>query len=273
MKKLISIIILCFLPWLVEARICNVVVGQGVAAGTTAYCTGAATCTATNPDQCDILCEDFEGTSECDADSSPDMDAVCRNQYAVVIGASSAMDFTSTATGTYPCASTTNTNVLKITQVTTDGNYALFDAGAGKPINYTQFYLKINSDSMASGNAATVFMACTTANCSTYAWKVVVRESAADTKYLDMTYYNGTAFTTKAGVTELGTTWHRIQVMHDYTNSKVRHWVDGTPQQDEATDVGNRQPQYFGPRTESYTIEVEYDNWAIDATGTQGACQ
>ena len=39
--------------------------GKVAAAGATTYCTGATTCTATNPGNCELACEDFAGSSYC----------------------------------------------------------------------------------------------------------------------------------------------------------------------------------------------------------------
>lgn len=274
MKKLL-ILIICLL-WITPCHgwMSSVICGGGVAAApaSTAYCTAAATCTATNPGQCDVLCEDFEGSTDCGGAGD---DTYCRNAYTVSVGTDCTVNFAATASGTYPCASTTNTRVLNMVSSGTNVSSVIFNAGAGKAINYTQFYFRVNSENLSSGQNTILAQGCTNSSCSAYAWKLSFRDGGLNRYYLDLTYYNGTAFSTisTAQGTVTTTTWYRVNVKHDYTNTAVNLSVNGSAVGEDASDVGNRQPQYFALWGGSQnTTDVEYDNWAVDDDTIQGAC-
>ena len=248
------------------------------AAGTTAFCTAAATCTATNPGECDILCEDFEGIAECDADSSPDMDAACRNGYAVVVGTDATLDFTSTASGTYPCATTTNTNVLKMTHAATvTTSRVVLNSGSAQSIIHAQVYVRFNSEGILTGQSVIVMSGCADSGCSQPLWTVALYDIAG-TLSLRANFRDATpAWTLLTGPNVSLNTWYRIQVKADKTNSLIDFKVDGTSYGTDGNEDSitwyDRNQQYFVLMVDNKaTTEVEFDNWAVDNDTAQGAC-
>lgn len=257
------------------ARMGLPMLGHHTAGGTTAYCTGAATCTATNPGNCDLLCEDYEGSSDC---SSLEGDNVCRNTYSGSLGTSATIDFTSTASGTYPCSQTSNTNVLKITHSSTATNtYIYKDYGSDKPITYLQVYVRFNSLSIASGAYSNIVSGCASSNCSVALWSLSVQNTAKIYKFVWGAYNSTFAWQTITGPTITANVWYRVQIKVDKTNGKLQLIVDGTSYADLDITYASRDNRYLlvGLSTYSDTVastEVEYDNIAVSTSGAQGAC-
>jgi len=279
MRKLLIILFLLILALPVQSA--TMVSGRpcpGGSGATTAYCTGATTCTATNPGECDLACEDMEGTSNCDTDDNPDLTANCRNGFVATVNAGDTVNFAATAAGTYPCSKTTNTYVLDFNIAGAGATYVTKDAGAKKPIVYEQFYVYIVSESI--GNAQMVVLAGgdEAANLSTSAYTIQLYQTS-DTLYLRMTYRDSGASSVYlptangAGNTVTTGNWYLVTVKYDYTNQATEFSINGSSQGTGAS-VYNRQPQYFHVGDSGFDAAVNFqiDNIAIDATATQGAC-
>lgn len=283
MKTLISIIlfllcITCSFAETVNAWMAIGVIGGGGTSAspplTAAYCTGGKTCTATNPGQCDILCEDFEGSTDCDSDNSPDKGAYCRNSWVVAADAGgSSTVFNYTPTGSY-CSGTTNLRVFRGVYDGSNAIAATFDTGGAEPITYTQFYFKFESEGIVNANYTTFLNGCVDASCSSPVWRIGLYDNAGS-RVLRLIYYNGTTYTSINGSNALTeNTWYRIRVKHDYTNTAVEFWLNDDSQ-GSGSDVGDRSTRYIAIRTPSSagSLTFQIDNIATDNDTGQGDCQ
>lgn len=252
------------------ATICGKNYTDGDAAA--AYCTGAATCTATTPGQCDLLCEDFEGSTDCDG-AGAGTDAVCRNAYTLT-DTDSLIDFTTAHSGTFGC-NDKGSNAVKVSFTAIDEiAYATFDMGGTKAATYTQFYVNFISESLANTRITTAVNANVAANMSQTAWKISMLD-AAGTLYLRLTYYNTTpSFVDISSTNSISLdTWYRVQVYHNSGDSTISWWVDGVAQTG-ASDFGTRDPRYWniGDNDADAATVFQVDNLAVDDDTTQGAC-
>jgi len=254
------------------------VLSAGGAAGKVAYCTGTNTCTATTPEACDVLCEDFEGASNCDSDDSPDLDGNCRNSYVAVIGSGDSIDTTTIDDG--PCAGTINTNVLQIAVSAASRITSLEkDLGEQKTTIRAQFWVKLVSESLGNGNNIDIFTACSASGCGTYGFTLGVLDTAGvlNFKY----YYWGGAANEVITSSNITTgVWYRIQLYYTHTGN-IEFLLDGASQGTDTHSGGSasRNPRYIyigqefsSSGTRAFT--AQYDNFAVDddLTGTQGSC-
>jgi hypothetical protein len=282
MKKYMAITLLIMAmawpayAWWNVGRVGDVVPAAG---GTTAFCTGAASCTASTPGQCDLLCEDFEGSTDCDG-AGAGTDSNCRNGFTTSIQSGDAIDFTSTATGTYPCATTTNTNVAKITA---DGAYSrtefFWDSTATQAISYVQFWFRINSESTATTKYFEVYSGTVSAPPDSGVMSNYLRVlNTSGTLNLTWTYWNGAGEETQTSSAISTATWYKVALKYDQTNGVMEWWLNGTSQGSDTHSQGSsRNPRYFVFGQDNYggdtrAFEIEYDNITIDNDTAPGTC-
>ena len=253
------------------ARLSIPFVASSISAGTTAYCTGAATCTATNPGECDQLCEDGEGSSDCGDDAAGNTN--CRNTWDFSEAGTSTIDFTYTAGGTYPCASTTNTNVIRVVSDGTNWPTAQVDTVDTGSTNYTQFYFYLEAEGLSNTNSISFVKACVTSGCSTIAWWVGIYDDAGTIKPF-MYYYNGSTFSQMIGTSTVSlNAWYRMRVKYDYATTSAEFWLGDTSQGSVSSSVGDRAGRYFIIGTSaSKTVTYQIDNISYDDDTTPGAC-
>lgn len=283
MKKLIFFIALlialpCYgqnLAWWNSAR-----AGGGVAAAaTTAYCTAAATCTATYPGECDVLCEDFEGSAECDADSNPDMDAACRNGWAVVIGTDDAIDFTTAASGSF-CTGTTSTNVLGFTIADSSNSASVVGYVKGVPALddvWVQFYINFTAESLDNTQYITFYTQDGAAGLGQNYVMLRLLDSSG-TLNLQARYYNTAAgWTNSTGGTGISTgTWYRIRILTNASGSILQVYLNDTLEFDisDLSTAALVRWIRFGPNSlNSNVANFQIDNISWDDDAGQGACQ
>ena len=161
MKKLISIIgvllsLLAGPSWAVEpinlALAPAILGGAGAGVAGVSYCTGAATCTATTPGECDKLCEDHEGSSNCDADNTPDRGAYCRNGWALT-DAYSSLTYAAHS-GTFGCTDKGSYAATATVAATYKGGVTVLSVQSDSDTAYGQFYFNVVSHT--SSNADTI---------------------------------------------------------------------------------------------------------------------
>jgi hypothetical protein len=253
------------------ATICGKNYTDGDAAA--AYCTGAATCTATTPGQCDLLCEDFEGSTDCDGAGDGE-DAVCRNGWATTIGSGDSIDFTTAHSGTFGCTDKGSNAVQVVITASSHATHASFNAGGTKAATYTQFYINVTSESLTSTQSTYLVSADVASNMSQVAWRFVLYDDYG-TYYFKLTYYNTTpGFSTIQSTDAISLdTWYRVQVYHNSGDSTISWWIDGVAQTGD-TNFGARNPQYWfiGDNASDNATTFQVDNIAVDDDTTQGAC-
>lgn len=277
MKKLpLSLLILLF-PALLHAQC---IVGQmsvaGKVAAASGYCTAGATCTASTPGQCDVICEDFEGSTDCDDGATESL--YCRNAYTVTIAAGDAVTWA------------TPTNGL----CTDEGSYAVdfdvnggsrttimaYDTGADKAIVHVQFYLYVVDENLADKGTMSVMYGQTSAPAT--AWGIMVKQATGGDKVLRLAYWQNTgAMAYVDGTTPLtvgSNTWYRVQLVYDTTGGTATVTLNGTSEISVA-DVQTSSPRQtqiikLGSLSSwgSAAAHFQLDNIAIDDDTAQGAC-
>lgn len=280
-RLLIALLLLPSLAWGQEyARMNPYILGSGVsAASTTAFCTGAATCTATTPGACDMWCEDFEGSTDCDG-AGDGTDENCRNAYTTNITSGDAIDFTSTASGTYPCTGTTNTNVVQISQADADQTDVRFDIGALKNTIVAQVYINVISETLPLNGTVMTLHADNASDYAMKAFNVEFVQDGTNTYHFALNYANdtpGTSTISCGNNTAFLNTWYRVTVYYSNRNAgdSVSLYVNGTQCGSTATDPYTRQARYFrfGDGVLGGYV-AQWDNITIDddTDANVGAC-
>lgn len=257
-----------------EARNISVIVGGSPPTpSASAYCTAAATCTATTPGECDVLCEDFEGSSYC-VGSSGDQD--CRATW-TVLGAANSVDWTTTHGGTFSCTDKgTNSAQFNFTADTQYGYYKT--AAADKALSYVQFYINFTGLTLGADHAAGFFG--TVDSTLEYGPYLLTVYNDGGT-YRFALLHSDTATNVIGSTTaiSIGTnTWYRIRIMYNITAGTATVKVNDTTEINVASGVTGHTPRSFiigpvgalGSSGESITFQI--DNIAVDDDTEQGAC-
>lgn len=248
--------------------------GGGVSGGTpsTNYCTGSATCTTTTPGQCDVLCDDFEGSSYC-VGTSGDQD--CRATW-TEFGAANSVDWTTTHSGTFAC--TDKGSYAAQFNFTADTQYGYYkSAAADKALSYVQFYINFTATTVANDHTAGIFFSVDST--SAYAPYIISLYNDGGTYRISLAHSD--AATLVHGATtaiSVGTnTWYRIRVMYNRTAGTATVKVDDTTEINVASGVTGSTPRFFGignvgAFTNGESITFQIDNIAVDDDTEQGAC-
>jgi hypothetical protein len=260
------------------ARMSIGVMGGGgtAAAAKTAFCTAATTCTATNPGQCDVYCEDFDNPTSHSCYASYDNNCWNTGSYLTCAGAGDSIDFTSTASGTYPCANTTNTNVMLIT-VSAAARACYHRMSLTGPTAWTQLYFNVSTGTFGSdGNLVPIVSVLDTSGNKVCEIRVT-RISGAGDIHIQAKYYNSsdvdTTVSSTTTVLSVGT-WYRLNMNHDNAGNAVIK-INGTTEITIADLTTTRAVGRwkFGPDGENsiaYTLQL--DNITIDDDTEPGVC-
>jgi len=270
LKRLfIALILLCFaVPCLAG----TITIGKKKSGGgTTVFCTAAATCTATNPDQCDVLCEDFESSTSCYAA----YDSVCYNTSAgLIVGAGDSIDFTTT-TATSFCTGTTNTNVTRII-ISSGGNESSIRYTKGGDDVWVQGYFNLVSESFGNEGGG-YFLPLKDAS-SNLNIALQYYQHTDGKIYIRARYINDAAGTTYVmGTTALSVaTWYRIRLAVNNSGKTATVKVNAGEAEISIIDLNTTNVTgrvYVGDNVGgSAAFTFEYDNLTIDATGEPGPC-
>lgn len=241
-------------------------------AGSATYCTGAATCTATNPGECDLLCEDFEGASDCGDDAANDQN--CRNTgFVVTLGTDDTIDFTTAHSGTLGCTDKGSNAVQVAITAGSHATYAYKDLGATKAVTYTQFYVNVVSEGIGDSMVTALVKGDQATNGGTSLWYLNLYQTGGSL-YLRLTYYNAAPFATITSSSPISAgTWYRINIYTNTTTGDVSFSIDGSSQ-GTATDLGNRPWRYLhiGDVASDAATTFQVDNIAVDDDTIQGDC-
>ena len=280
-RLLILLLLLPSLAWGQDyARLGMPILGGGAAAvaGTTAYCTGAATCTATNPDQCSLLCEDFEGTAACVSGG----DEECQNTWTASVTSGDSITWGyATSLPTY-CAGTTNTNgvIRFVIAAASHDTYITKDLGASAGDTHLQFYINIE-DGLGGNEAAEIVLAADANNRNNLVWRIFIKNTAGANR-LELDYPNASAGWSElhtGTLTADGSTFYRINVSINRTTGAVAFKVNGTdvsgsPASDGYQGASNpARYVWFETRSNESAITFQLDNIAFDADTDPSACQ
>jgi hypothetical protein len=272
MKKLISIIALCLICYSADARNLMVVGGGVPVAGATGYCTGAATCTETNPGQCDLLCEDFEGSTSCGSG----LDSNCRNGWTAAVGANATLDSTVTHSGTLACTDKgTNSAQFSATNDSTSV-YMSYDFGVDKPITYAQAYVNLVSGVLSDTMVVTVmgWYDSTPDLAHTLIIANVGGTLRLQVRYFDQDILNYSVATGSTTALSRGT-WYRLRLNINTTAGTLKAYVNDTEEislTDIATAAHIPRTLRIGSFYTYATHVFQVDNVAVDDDTTQGAC-
>jgi hypothetical protein len=272
MKKLIAIIALCLIFSSTDAKMNLVqVAGSVPVVGATGYCTGAATCTETNPGQCDLLCEDFEGSTSCGSG----LDSNCRNGWTATVGANATLDSTVTHSGTLACTDKgTNSAQFSATNDSTTV-YMQKDFGSEKTLTYAQCYFNLVSGVGSNTNEVTVMGWFDSIDTIAH-WVSIINTSG--TLNVQLNYFDQDIldFSHVLGTTPLSTnTWYRLRLQINTTAGTAVVLLNDTTEvsrTDIATATGIPQIFKIGSFW-TYALHVlQIDNVAVDDDTGQGAC-
>lgn len=269
MRRLIVLIVLLFASVSYASQGMGPGPGLGKFGSAIIYCTGAATCTATYPDQCDAWCEDYAGSSSC----ASTYDSVCRNTYTAGTSGTGSIDFTNTASSGYPCTNTTN--VLVLTAPSSSSAYTVFNAGSAKNVVYLRRYFKIDSNSIANGADATIAQGCADSGCTQQLWTVFVHNTGGTLSIRAKFLNSSSSWVTLTGSNISNGTWYNYGLRVDKDNSYCGLWLDGSAQASSPVSItfNARNQQYFRTAEADATSTIEFGDGAMDYTAMPGACQ
>lgn len=279
-KLLICLLLLPSLAWGQDyARMNPYILGGGVsAAGTAAYCTGDNECTATNPDQCSLLCEDNEGDAACVSGG----DEECRNTWTASVTSGDSITWGySTSLPTY-CTGTTNTNgvVRFVISAAAHDTYIYKDLGASAGDTHLQFYFNLE-DGLGSNETAEILLAAYSSDRNNLVWRIYLKNTSGNNR-LELDYINSSAGWSALSTGTLSlNTFYRVNVSinrSDPDNSVIFKVdgvdVTGSPASDGYQGASNAARHYwFETRNNESAITFQLDNIAIDADTAPSVCK
>ncbi len=175
------------------------------------YATPSGLCSSCTPgDPADVLCEDFEGSSDCGNDSGAK--ANCQCSWSATEDGTGSLNFASTRNqSTNPCANKGTYNVdlnVSGTYNNWDNDYDISKSFTAKTSLYTQAYIYIESEGLSDNQNAVLFTF--TDSGSAHEAFVVVLRQVSGALYL-ATYANDTGTGPNVGGTAISTgTWYRV---------------------------------------------------------------
>jgi hypothetical protein len=276
-KLLICLLLLPSLAWGQEyARMNPYILGSSVPVAAVTYCTSATEC-GTN--HCDLLCEDFEGATDCGDVSTIEK---CRTTYDETIATDDTIAFNNTPYAGLTCTSGNNQNMKinysAINHVTTakfafssslsvfGGRFYVLFAAMPEASKIPQFFVIENSSNQTTlifsvfGHATTPRFRTTYFN--TAGSSATVDDAditvAANTWYQINFIYNATAGTLLAKAQAIGGTEYTIADVSDVKSDRAGKNVY----------IGNRAASSATPY-----LSPEYKNIRLDSTQVPEACE
>ncbi len=242
--------------------------------GAVAYCTGAATCTATTPGQCDILCEDFEGSADCGDDTANDQ--TCRNEWDTTEDTGNGNVVIFDATPTNALCTDEGSYAAQITKGYTTSSQCGYKLVITEKANlWVQFYMNVTTQPATTGTVM-IFQLLDGSNRA-----VGLQLGGADYDWVRLSYHDGSSTVTGTTYTIAPNTWYRVQIIWNAAtgggnNGTVALYVDGNEETNITTNNSTYVPDSvnFGNigagDTDIFT--VQFDNIAVDDDTIQGAC-
>jgi len=283
MKKLLLILCLLLLPTLLYAGggMMLGIVGGGTPAGapaSTAWCTASATC-STPPAQCDILCEDFDGAVDCRDGYDPHN--CWRTFNGVTVDGTGTLDFSTTASGTYPCSGTTSTYVVQ-TYVADSEESACFrwDAASAMTTGFLQYYLYLGADLTVANNSEWFTFMSVAGSAQDDSFKLLIYNDNGTLKFGVRYIRDAGSLTVFGSVTATLNAWYRVNANWASATNSLIIKINGTTihtLSDWGTDSAH-DPYYFyfGPcgYESSGTVDgtIQFDNMTIDDDTEPSAC-
>lgn len=245
----------------------GVIAKKNTPSGSAAYCTGAATCTATNPGECDLVCEDFEGSTSCDGDG----DAYCRNGWTLG-GTDTVWTWNDTPAASNLCSGTTSTRSIKAVITTGSGGAALKTFTATPDIHFQFYFTPVSINFTVNGQWTKVLGFQAVRDC--YVTIVQISEGV----YRLQMIYRGSDFEahflTPAVDLSVNTMYRAYGNLH--ANGTVSFTVNSTTVNSttNALDDYSFTSVYFGPDgMADANTTYQVDNLAVDNDTDAGACQ
>lgn len=247
-------------------------VAGSVTATSASYCTGAATCTATYPGSCDLLCEDFSGSAECVSGGSYDENCRLENRWSTTLGTGGAVDFTTSHSGTFGCADK-GSNAVKIT--TQAGNSThIIDISFSTNDVYIEFYFNINSLTLADTKKQGIMTAYYTGVHALFGISIL---RSGENYVLYVKDSSGNLGTGSTSLSIDGSTWYRIGISAKQSTDALTVYLNGS--QEISITNYTATGAFIGPAfgtggdsgREGNSI-VQYDNISISSSALPGGC-
>jgi len=252
------------------ARMNPAMLGSGGGATQKPYCLSSTTCTTGTPGNCDLICEDFEGSTECKSG----YDSACRLAWDVSAGSGQSIDFTTVHNGSFACTDK-GTNAGMLTATSSGASCAIWKDLNDQNIMYGEFYFNINSITLASGSSQDIFTIATGAVSDDTATIQVYNKSGTLRLYLLCDACAHGAF----GSTALSTgTWYRVQWEADTTNDHFTVYLNGSKEAEITDYTSTKLPSGFYVGWTSYGTRqataavIQYDNISVSSVGLPGGC-
>lgn len=243
--------------------------GYTATSGASSYCTGDGTCTATYPGNCNLLCEDFEGSTQCYSG----YDSVCRRAaYSVYLTGTGAIDYTTAHSGSFSCTDK-GSNALRASHSssTSWANTSLQIATSEQSIVYGQVYVYVETMTLSASSRQSIFRMTSSAGNASYMVNVI---NLSDKFYFEFMSAGMTAITSSEITTG---TWYRIQWVADNNNDTFTAYLNGSQIGSTSTNFTTSNLQrYLELGSNDYrsatAFSVQYDNIALSSSALPGAC-
>jgi hypothetical protein len=251
----------------------------GASAAAAPYCTGDNECTATTPGSCDLLCEDFESNQHCVDNAS--YDSVCRaeHRWSVAVNGTGSIDFTTTHSGTFACTDK-GSNAAKVTVSAADTTayYLSSLSNAAGNDTYVEFYLNINSLTLADTKRQGIYVGLTTGLNATQTLRILRTGSAYNLEATCVYCTTGLGSTDLAAMLD-GSTWLRIGIAAKQSNNTFKVYLNGS-EEISITDYTSGGDVVFIGVAFGGTLDslregasvMQYDNISISASALPGGC-
>lgn len=273
MRKLILFLLLLASPAWAGGVISGAVLSgcsTGGGAGAAAFCTGATTCTATYPGNCELLCEDFEGSTQCD--DSPATASTCRTARECTQGTNQTIATNASHSGTLSCTDKGN-YVFQCTSAAASNSCNMgYDSGEDKAVMYLDVYVNVKSVTLASGsNQGIAYIGSGAFLDGTVELYLA---NSSETYSFFMTCDTCAAKVQSSAISL--DTWYRVTIMANDTTNTAQFWLNGV-------SVGSRTDYDSTKKPRCATIGwslltsraataavVQWDNWAVSASQPGG---
>lgn len=273
MRKLILFLLLLASPAWAGGVISGAVLSgcsTGGGAGAAAFCTGATTCTATTPGNCEFLCEDFAGSTQCD--DSPATASTCRAAKAVSQGTGQTIVTNASHSGTLGCTDK-GSYALQCTSTQASQSCNMgYDSGGDQAVMYLDVYVNVKEITVASGSTqglayigSGAFMDGT----------VELYVKNTDGTYTLQMICDSCAAGVESSAISLDV-WYRVTLMANDTTNTAQLWVNGVSVGTRTDYDSAKKPRcaalgwsLLTTRLASAAV-VQWDNWAISASQPGG---
>ena len=242
--------------------------GYTATSGASSYCTGDGTCTATYPGNCNLLCEDFEGSTQCYSG----YDSVCRRaSSSKYINGTGAIDYTTTHSGSFSCTDK-GSNAFRASH-SSSASWAeecTPISGSEQSVVYGQMYVYLETMTLSANSRQSIFMVGNTSSNTSYTINVI---NLSGKLYFEFESSGMTTITSSEVTTGK---WYRIQWVADNTNDTFTAYLNGNSQGTSTNFTTSNLQRFLCLGSNDYRnatkFSVQYDNIALSSSALPGSC-